>query len=206
MLKPVTREAAPGEAIPKPVGHRHAAQLLNGLSLARMVLGVPVIALILLGPTVRYCFVAAAVVFTVASATDFLDGYLARRWRRTSDLGVFLDTTADKMLVCGALIALVAIGRTSAWVAAVIIWRELAILGLRAAAATNGTVVYPSIWGKLKFNVQFVAILLAILRYHHRIGPMYLDEWAMIVAAAVTVLSAWSYLSRLPVLLKGTAQ
>jgi CDP-diacylglycerol---glycerol-3-phosphate 3-phosphatidyltransferase len=206
MLKPVTREAAPGEAIPKPVGHRHAAQLLNGLSLARMVLGVPVIALILLGPTVRYCFVAAAVVFTVASATDFLDGYLARRWRRTSDLGVFLDTTADKMLVCGALIALVAIGRTSAWVAAVIIWRELAILGLRAAAATNGTVVYPSIWGKLKFNVQFVAILLAILRYHHRIGPMYLDEWAMTVAAVVTVLSAWSYLSRLPSLLKGTRQ
>ena len=51
--------------------------------------------------------------------------------------------------------------------------------------------------------MQFVAILLAILRYHHRIGPMYLDEWAMTVAAAVTVLSAWSFLSRLPALLKG---
>jgi len=204
MLKPVTREAVPGEHVRQPpMGRRRAAQFLNGLSVARMVLGVPVIAFILLGPTVSYCFVIAAVLFTVAAATDFLDGYLARRWHSTSDLGVFLDTTADKMLVSAALIALVAIGHASAWVAAVIVWRELAILGLRAVAATNGTVIYPSIWGKLKFNVQFLAILLAILRYHHRIGPMYLDQWAMAVAAVVTVLSAWSYLSRLPVLLRG---
>ncbi|HXZ76429.1 MAG TPA: CDP-diacylglycerol--glycerol-3-phosphate 3-phosphatidyltransferase [Streptosporangiaceae bacterium] len=200
----MTSEAAPGEAVRKPMGRRRAAAFLNGLSLARMVLGVPVIAFILLGPTVGYCFVIAAVLFTAAAATDFLDGYLARRWHSTSDLGVFLDTTADKMLVCGALIALVAIGHASPWAAAVIIWREIAILGLKAAAAVNGTVVHPSIWGKLKFNVQFVAVLLAILRYHHRIGPMYLDEWAMTVAAVVTVLSAWSYLSRLPELLRGT--
>jgi CDP-diacylglycerol--glycerol-3-phosphate 3-phosphatidyltransferase len=186
------------------MGRRRAATFLNGLSLARMVLGVPVIAFILLGPTVGYCFVIAAVLFTAAAATDFLDGYLARRWHSTSDLGVFLDTTADKMLVCGALIALVAIGHASPWAAAVIIWREIAILGLKAAAAVNGTVVHPSIWGKLKFNVQFVAVLLAILRYHHLIGPLYLDEWAMTVAAVVTVLSAWSYLSRLPELLRGT--
>jgi CDP-diacylglycerol---glycerol-3-phosphate 3-phosphatidyltransferase len=206
MLEPVTREAAPGEAIRRPVGRRRATQVLNGLSLARIALGVPVIALTLLGPTVRYCFVAAAVLFTVAAATDFLDGYLARRWHCSSDLGVFLDTTADKMLVCGALIALVAIGRASPWVGVVIVWREIAVLGIKAAAATGGTVVYPSIWGKLKFNVQFVAIILAILRYDHRIGPMYLDEWAMAVAAAVTVLSAWSYFTRLPTLLKGTHQ
>jgi CDP-diacylglycerol---glycerol-3-phosphate 3-phosphatidyltransferase len=142
-------------------------------------------------------------VFTVAAATDFLDGYLARRWHRTSDLGAFLDTTADKLLVSGALIALVAVGRASPWAAFVIVARELAILGLKSAAATSGTVVYPSVWGKLKFNVQFVAILLAVLRYHHRIGPMYLDEWAMTVAVAVTVLSAWDYLTHLSSLLKG---
>jgi CDP-diacylglycerol---glycerol-3-phosphate 3-phosphatidyltransferase len=206
MLKPVTPKAVPGEATRRPVGRRRAAQLLNGLSLARIVLGVPVIALILLGPTVRYCYVTAAIVFTVAAATDFLDGYLARRWHCSSDLGVFLDTTADKMLVSGALIALVAIGRASPWVGVVIVWREMAVLGIKAAAATGGTVVYPSIWGKLKFNVQFVAIILAILRYDHRIGPMYPDEWAMAVAAAVTVLSAWSYFRSLPTLLKGTHQ
>jgi CDP-diacylglycerol---glycerol-3-phosphate 3-phosphatidyltransferase len=185
---------------------QHAGLVLNGLSLARIVLGIPVIALILLGPAVRYCYAAAAAVFTVAAATDFLDGYLARRWHRTSDLGVFLDTTADKMLVCGALIALVAVGRASAWVAAVIVWRELAVLGLKAAAATGGTVVYPSFWGKLKFNVQFVAVILALFRYHHRIGPMYLDQWAMTVAVVVTVLSAWSYLTHLSSLLRSVQQ
>ena len=105
--------------------------------------------------------------------------------------------------MCGALIALVAIGHASPWAAAVSVWREIAILGLKAAAAVNGTVVYPSIWGKLKFNVQFVAVLLAILGYRYRIGPMYLDEWAMTVAAVVTVLSAWSDLSRIPELLRG---
>jgi CDP-diacylglycerol---glycerol-3-phosphate 3-phosphatidyltransferase len=206
MLRPVTPEVVPGKAAHQPRRRRQAAGILNGLSLARIVLGVPVIALILLGPSAGYCYAAAAAVFALAAATDFLDGYLARRWHSTSNLGVFLDTTADKMLVSGALIALVAVGRASAWVAGVIVWRELAILGLKAAAATSGTVIYPSFWGKLKFNVQFVAVILALFRYHHRIGPMYLDQWAMTVAAVVTVLSAWSYLKHLPTLLKGSGQ
>jgi CDP-diacylglycerol---glycerol-3-phosphate 3-phosphatidyltransferase len=142
----------------------------------------------------------------VACATDFLDGYLARRWRRTSDLGVFLDTTADKLLIAGVLIALVAVGRASPWAAVVIVGREVAVLGLKAAAASSGTVVNPSIWGKLKFNVQFVAIILAILRYDQRIGIMYLDEWAMTVAAIVTVLSATSYLPQFSAVLRGVRQ
>jgi CDP-diacylglycerol---glycerol-3-phosphate 3-phosphatidyltransferase len=185
---------------------RRAAQLLNGISLARVVLAVPVMALILLGRTVEYAYVAAAALFTVAAATDFLDGFLARRWRRTTELGVFLDTTADKLLVAGVLIALVSVGRASPWAALVIVGREIAVLGLKAAAASGGTVVYPSIWGKLKFVVQFIAILLAILRYDQRIGIMYLDEWAMTVAAVVTVLSASSYLTHLSSILKGARQ
>jgi CDP-diacylglycerol---glycerol-3-phosphate 3-phosphatidyltransferase len=188
------------------MNNRRAAQFLNGLSLARVVLVVPVTALVLLGPSVSYCFAAAAVLFTVAAATDFLDGYLARRWHCTSALGAFLDTTADKLLVSGALIALVAVGRASPWAALIIVGREIAVLGLKSAAATSGTVVYPSIWGKLKFNVQFVAIVCAMLRYHHRIGAMYLDEWAMTAAVVVTVLSAWSYLTHLSSLLKGVQQ
>ncbi len=185
---------------------RRSAQLLNGISLARVVLAVPIMALILVGPTVRYAYVVAAVLFTAAAATDFLDGYLARRWRRTSDLGVFLDTTADKLLIAGVLIALVSVGRASPWAAVVIVGRELAVLGLKAAAASGGTVVLPSIWGKLKFNVQFVAIILAILRYDQRIGVMYLDEWAMTVAAVVTVLSAWSYLPQFSAVVRGVRQ
>jgi len=191
---------------PDNMDQRRAAQLLNGISLARVVLAVPVLALILAGPTVRYAYVSAAVVFTIAAATDFLDGYLARRWKCTSDLGVFIDTTADKLLVTAALIGLLAVGRAWAWICLIIVGREIAVLGLKAAAATSGTVVYPSIWGKLKFNVQFVAILLAILRYDERIGIMYLDQWAMTVAAVVTVLSAGSYRDQLYALFRGVSQ
>lgn len=167
---------------------------MDGISLARAVLTVPVMALILAGSTVRYAYPAAAAVFGVAAATDFLDGYLARKWHRTTQLGVFLDTTADKLMVAGTLIALVAVDRTWPWAAAVIVAREIAVLGLKAAAAGGGIVVHPSIWGKLKLNVQVVAIVLAILRYDVRIGGVYLDEWAMTAAVVVTVMSAWSYL------------
>jgi phosphatidylglycerophosphate synthase len=78
----------------------------------------------------------------------------------------------------------------------VIIGRELLILGLRGVVAADGTVFPPSIWGKLKTNVQFAAILLAILRYDEPLGPLLLDEWAMIVAAVITVMSAVEYLTR----------
>jgi len=183
---------------------RHAAQLLNGISLARVALTVPVMALIFAGAHVQYAYPAAAALFTVAAATDFFDGYLARKWHRTSQLGVFLDTTADKLLVAGVLIALVAADRAWGWAAALIIGREIAVLGLKAAAAGSGIVVHPSIWGKVKFNVQFVAILLAILRYDQRIGNMYLDEWAMTAAVIVTVLSAWSYLKYMAPAFHGT--
>jgi CDP-diacylglycerol--glycerol-3-phosphate 3-phosphatidyltransferase len=176
---------------------RRTAQLLNGISLLRVVMVLPVTVLVLLGPTVRYVYVAAAVLFTVAAATDFLDGYLARRWRATTELGVFLDTTADKLLVSGVLIALVAVGRASPWAALVIVGREIAVLGLKAAAATSGTVVRPSIWGKLKFNAQFLAIVLAMLRFPYRIGFLYLDQWVMAAAVVITVLSASQYFTRL---------
>ena len=146
----------------KPMNRRRAAQFRNGISLVRVVLAVPVAALVLLGPTVRYCFAAAAVLFTVAAATDFLDGYLARRWHCTSEFGAFLDTTADKLLVSGALIALVAVGRASPWAALIIVGREIAILGLKSAAATSGTVVDPNL-GQAKVQLQIVAISLAML-------------------------------------------
>jgi CDP-diacylglycerol---glycerol-3-phosphate 3-phosphatidyltransferase len=172
------------------------ASLLLGLTYVRILLIPVVMGLILLGPGRSSAYVAAAILFAVAATTDFVDGYLARRWALTTTLGSFLDTTADKLLVSGALIALVEVDRASAWVAIIIIGRELVILGLRGVVAAEGTVFAPSIWGKLKTNVQFVAILLAILRYDDPLGPLLLDEWAMLAAAAVTVLSAVEYLAR----------
>lgn len=174
-----------------------AAAFLKGITYLRVALTPVVMALVLVGYRVRYAYVAAAVLFAIAAATDFFDGRLARRWKQTTTLGTFLDTTADKLLVSGVLVALVSVGRTSAWIAFIIIGREVLIMGLRGAvSAADGTVVKPSIWGKLKANVQFLAILLAIVRTSERWGPLYLDQYAMLAAAAVTVGSAAEYFAR----------
>jgi CDP-diacylglycerol---glycerol-3-phosphate 3-phosphatidyltransferase len=173
-----------------------ASALLIRLTSVRMALVPVVMGLILLEGDWRHAEAAAAATFAVAAATDFADGYLARRWAVTTRLGSFLDTTADKLLASGALIALVAIDRTSAWIAAVIVARELVILALRGVVAGEGGMLEPSVWGKLKTNVQFLAILLAILRPGDPLGPFYLDEWAMLAAALITVMSAFEYLAR----------
>jgi CDP-diacylglycerol--glycerol-3-phosphate 3-phosphatidyltransferase len=144
-----------------------------------------------------------AALFAVAAATDWIDGYLARRWEVTTKLGSFLDTTADKLLVTGVLIALVGADRVSPWIAAIIVGRELVILGLRGVVAVDGAVMQPSIWGKLKTTIQFVAILLAILRPGQPIGGLYLDEWVMLAAAFITVMSAVDYLQRFAPALTG---
>jgi CDP-diacylglycerol---glycerol-3-phosphate 3-phosphatidyltransferase len=170
--------------------------LLLALTYGRILLVPVVMGLILEGPDRDGAYAAAAVAFAIAATTDFVDGHLARRWALTTTLGSFLDTTADKLLVSGALIALVEVDRASAWVAIIIIGRELVILGLRGVVAAEGTAFPPSIWGKLKTNVQFLAILLAILRYDEPLGPLLLDEWAMLAAAVITVLSAVEYLVR----------
>jgi CDP-diacylglycerol--glycerol-3-phosphate 3-phosphatidyltransferase len=170
------------------------AVFLNGLSLARMVAVPIVMALLLGGRDSGPAYTVTAVVFALAAATDFLDGYLARNWGATSKLGSFLDTTADKLLVTGPLFALVAVDRVSAWIAFVIVGRELLVLGLRGVAAAEGVVFPPSIWGKLKANVQFLAIFLAIGRWGDPLGPLFLDEWAMLAAAAITVASGVEYL------------
>jgi CDP-diacylglycerol---glycerol-3-phosphate 3-phosphatidyltransferase len=95
------------------------------------------------------------------------------------------------------LVALVAVGRASAWVAFIIVGRELLIMGLRGVVtAEDGTVVRPSIWGKLKANVQFVAIFLAIWRPDITLGSWYLDQVAMWIAAVVTLGSAVEYVAR----------
>jgi CDP-diacylglycerol--glycerol-3-phosphate 3-phosphatidyltransferase len=170
-----------------------AVRFIAAGTCARIILAPVVMALVLAGSDAE---VPAAVLFAVAAATDYWDGRLARRWNITTTLGSFLDTTADKLLAAGVLIALVGADRVSTWIAAIIVGRELIILGLRGAVAVDGAVISPSIWGKLKTTIQFVAILLAILRPGHPVGGMYLDEWVMLAAAAVTVMSAVDYLQR----------
>jgi len=178
------------------VANPRSVGLLTALTYIRIALVPVVMVLIEVGDEMRFASGIAAALFVVAALTDFFDGKLARKWGAVTSLGAFLDTTADKLLVTGVLIALVAADRASIWVATIIIGRELMIMGLRALIAADGTVLKPSIWGKLKANVQFVAITLAIIRWPVDIGPLLLDEWAMLIAAGITVLSGIEYLSR----------
>jgi CDP-diacylglycerol--glycerol-3-phosphate 3-phosphatidyltransferase len=138
----------------------------------------------------------AAILFCLAAGTDWLDGRLARRWGVTTKLGSFLDTTADKLLVTGVLLALVSVDRASPWIAGLIVCRELVIMGLRGVIAADGAVMVPSPLGKLKTAVQFLAIALAIVRVGEPVAGLYIDQWVMLVAAVITVASAVDYLMR----------
>ena len=155
----------------------------------RILLAPVVMALVLVGS-----YTAGAIVFVIAAATDWVDGRLARRWGVTTRFGAFLDTTADKLLVTTALVALVAVDRASPWVALIIIGREFTILGLRAAVASGGRVLETSMLGKWKATIQFAAITLAMLRPDVTIAGAYLDEWGMVFAAVVTAWSGVDYL------------
>lgn len=161
-----------------------------------MVLVPVILTLILLAEEIDHAFGIAAGIMAAAAFTDFLDGYLARRWQITTTLGAFLDTIADKLLVTGALFALVEAERAWAWAAFVIVGREIAISGLRGIAAMDGVAVPPSLWGKAKANVQYLAVFMAMLRTPDEIGGMFPDEWMMLLAVAVTLLSGAEYMAR----------
>lgn len=145
----------------------------------------------------------AAILFLVAAVTDWFDGRLARRWNVTTTLGSFLDTTADKLLVTTALVGLVAVHRASPWIALIIIAREFTILGLRAAVVAGGLSFTTSVLGKWKATVQFSAVTLAMFRFDVTIAGVYLDEWAMVIAAVVTAWSGADYLARSAGALRG---
>jgi CDP-diacylglycerol--glycerol-3-phosphate 3-phosphatidyltransferase len=180
-------------------GGLRSARLLAAGTATRIVLTPIVMGLVLVGDggdETGDAAVVAAILFCVAAATDWIDGRLARRWQVTTKLGSFLDTTADKMLVSGVLIALLAAGRASPWIVALIIGRELILMGVRGVIASEGEVMAPSTLGKLKTSIQFLAIALAIVRPGDPVGGLFVDEWAMLAAAAITVWSAADYLAR----------
>ena len=141
---------------------------------------------------------AATILFVGAAVTDWLDGYLARRWDQTSAFGAFLDPVADKLMVTAALIVLLQLNRVDAIVAVIIIGREIAISALREWMAKLGQdrSVAVNLLGKIKTVSQLVAI--PLLLYYERIGawfdPNLLGTWLLYVAAALTVASMLYYL------------
>ncbi len=128
----------------------------NLLSLSRMLITAPIFVLILLDAP--WAFLTATALFILASVTDFFDGYLSRRFKVVSPLGVFLDLTADKVFVSAILIALVQIGLVPAWIVVIIVTREFLVTGMRSMAAAKGKVIPAGIWGKQKTLITMIAI------------------------------------------------
>jgi len=133
------------------------------------------------------------IVFLLASFTDYLDGWLARRRNQVTTLGILLDPIADKLLTSAAFISLVQIGVARAWMVWIIIGREFAVDGLRMIASSQGITIAASIWGKYKTGTQVVAVVLLIF------GSTYLGKWdlagdiAIWVVVLVAILSAVDY-------------
>ena len=138
--------------------------------------------------------IAASVLFVLASITDGLDGYLARKRQQITTIGMLLDPIADKVMVTGALIALVAYNPdvVKVWIAVVIIGREFLVSGLRSIASSEGFTIEASDLGKLKTVIQIVSVVSAILAHHWnqwQFGVVVIPlRWIAITAIYFTVL------------------
>jgi CDP-diacylglycerol---glycerol-3-phosphate 3-phosphatidyltransferase len=160
--------------------------LPNVLTVVRILL-VPVLVVALLGETGNDLL--AAIVFAAASATDAIDGYIARARNSITTFGKLMDPIADKLLVIAALFALVSLDRLQAWIAMVIVTRELAVTVTRMAATAQGVIIPAAGWGKVKTMVQVAAIFFLIA---FDPTPLWVDL-LVYAAVVVTVISGIDY-------------
>jgi len=131
----------------------------------------------------------AAAIFLLAAITDGLDGYLARRRQQVTTLGQLMDPLADKLLITAALVSLVQLDAAPAWMAAVIIGRELAVTGLRSLAQSRGVIMPASPLGKAKMALQVVTVMLLLVG---RAGWPWLSQLGLIGLWLVVGFSLWS--------------
>ena len=179
--------------------------LPNALTIVRIFL-VPLLVVVLLTQGAqREMFgiakeLIAAAIFGIASITDWLDGYLARRRRQVTWLGQVLDPIADKLLTSAAFISLVQLGLAPAWMVALIIGREFAITGLRSLAYTKGITIPASPLGKIKMASQVTAILLLILGWRPLpwLAPIgHVALWVVMLAAVVSAVDYYRRFQRM---------
>lgn len=138
-----------------------------------------------------------ALIFIVASTTDWVDGYYARKYNMVTTMGKFLDPLADKLLVSAALIVLVELGLAASWIVILIISREFAVTGLRLVLAGEGEVVAAGMLGKIKTWTQIIAISALLL--HNTIFELVnlpFADLALWVATFFTVWSGWDYFAK----------
>lgn len=166
--------------------------LPNKLTILRVIL-IPFFLVFLMVPGIPAGKWIALGIFLVASLTDCLDGYIARKYNLITNFGKFMDPLADKLLVDSALIAFVGMGRIQTWIVIVIIAREFIISGFRLVASDNGVVIAAGWWGKVKTVVQMIMILVLIANFGGSVA--YVVEQVLIYASLVlTVVSLLDYL------------
>lgn len=166
--------------------------LPNKLTIFRVMLIPFFVVFLLLDPdnqTFRYI---ADAIFIVASLTDMLDGKIARKYNLVTNFGKFMDPLADKLLVCSAMICLIATGQLAAWIVIIIIAREFIISGFRLVASDNGIVIAASYWGKFKTVFQMLMIIVLILNINHPVMVI-LGQILIYIALALTVISLLDY-------------
>ncbi|MFR8172281.1 MAG: CDP-diacylglycerol--glycerol-3-phosphate 3-phosphatidyltransferase [Marvinbryantia sp.] len=165
--------------------------LPNKLTTLRMILIIPFVICMLVGKSGNLRFLALAI-FVIASMTDWLDGYLARKNHLVTNFGKFMDPLADKLLVSAAMICLVELGRLPAWIVIIIISREFAISGFRLIASDNGIVIAAGWWGKFKTTAQMIMIILLIAD----LGGVFavLEQIFIWLALALTIISLVDYI------------
>ncbi len=174
--------------------------LPNKLTMFRVIL-IPFFVVFLLVEITAVDKWIALAIFIIASLTDFLDGQIARKYNLVTNFGKFMDPLADKLLVCSALICLVALERIPAWMVIVIIAREFIISGFRLVASDNGVVIAASYWGKLKTTFQIIMICLMIADLEALQIPTMIVTW---VAVILTVVSLVDYLVKNKDVMKDT--
>ncbi|MCR4693358.1 MAG: CDP-diacylglycerol--glycerol-3-phosphate 3-phosphatidyltransferase [Firmicutes bacterium] len=170
--------------------------LPNKLTILRIIL-VPVFMGFMLAIPKNTAFVTVSlVVFIIASLTDTLDGYIARKNNLITNFGKLMDPLADKMLTTAAYLGLLSMGRASCWAIMLILTREFIVSGVRLVAAGDGTVIAASLWGKVKTIFQMVSIIAAFL-VMYPICPeetgVFLTNILVWISAVITVISGADY-------------
>ena len=167
--------------------------LPNILTIVRMI-AIPVVVLLLIADTQesipRDRSAVAFFVFVAAALTDLFDGFLARKYHMITDLGKLMDPLADKLLLCAAMIMLIPVLRVPAWMAVLVVAREIGVTALRGLAATEGVIIAASPLGKWKTLLLNIGVAMLILHYTTFGLPVH--KMGLVVLAAGVVMTTWS--------------
>jgi len=177
----------------KEASYENLKSTANYLTLSRIIM-IPLIVFFLFFEGKWAAFIAAFI-FSVASITDWVDGYIARKQQTVSSLGKFLDPLADKLLVMSTMVMLIPLERIPAWMVVIIMGREISITGLRGIASSEGVVIAASKLGKYKTGFQIASLIGLLLHYeYYGLNFHFLGMILLWIALVLTLWSGYDYI------------